>query len=225
MFVGFICAMKEEATSLIKSLEGVKKEEHRGYSFHLGKRGKNTLVVTTSGVGKVNMAVCTTILLDRYHVDYVINYGVAGSINTKIGETVVSDAVRYYDFYIPEQVQSTKRPVYQVPYQPYPYKPSVDILNAAKNILKDEVEFGTIISGDQFVINKSQLGDCPKDGVVAVDMESAAAAQVCYLFSTDFIIIRSISDNLSGEEFTGNLSHSIERGYKLALKFVDNYSK
>ena len=46
------------------------------------------------------MAVCTTILLDRYHVDYVINYGVAGSINTKIGETVVSDAVRYYDFYI-----------------------------------------------------------------------------------------------------------------------------
>ena len=218
MFIAFVGAMDVEIEYIQKALSDVKKEEYRGYTFYLGERGKNKVVVTRSGVGKVNMAVALTILLDKYHVDYVINSGIAGSYNSKIGSTSIGTEIAYYDFIIPGYD-------FGVPRHPNPYKPSDDILNACKNILKDEVEFGTIISGDQFVINKSQLGDCPKEGVVAVDMESASVAQVCYLFSTDFIIIRSISDNLSGEEFTGNLSSSIERGYKLALKFVDNYSK
>lgn len=218
MFVAFVGAMDVEINSMIGALKNIKKEEYRGYTFYLGDMGHNKVVVTSSGVGKANMAVTMTILLDRYHVDYVINSGIAGSIDTKIGTTCVSDEVAYYDFIIPGYN-------YGVPHHPNPYKPSDDIIKAAKTILKDDCMFGKIISGDRFVTSKSDLGDYDTKGVIAVDMESATVAQVCYLFSTDFIIIRSISDNFSGEEYNFNELKSSENSFRIATKFIENYKK
>jgi len=218
MFIAFVGAMDIEVTEMIASLKNVKKEEYRGYTFYIGERGTNTVVATTSGVGKVNMAVTMTILLDRYHVDYVINSGIAGSVDTKINSTCISTEVAYYDFIIPGYN-------YSVPHHPNPYKPSIDILNAAKSLLKDDCLFGKIISGDRFVTSINDLGDYDTKGVVAVDMESAAVAQVCYLFSTDFIIIRSISDNFSDDEYIFNEKAASEKSFKIASKFIDNYKK
>lgn len=218
MFIAFVGAMDIEVTSMIASLKNVKKEEYRGYSFYIGDKGPNKVVCTTSGVGKVNMAVTMTILLDRYHVDYVINSGIAGSVDTKINSTCISTEVAYYDFIIPGYD-------YSVPHHPNPYKPSDDIIKAAKSILKDECIYGKFISGDRFVTSINDLGEYNTKGVVAVDMESAAVAQVCYLFSTDFIIIRSISDNFSGDEYNFNEKTASENSFRIASKFIDNYKK
>ena len=219
MFVGFVGAMASEIDYILSALDDIKKEEYRGYTFHIGKRGHNRVVVTNSGVGKVNMAVCMTILLDRYHVDYVINSGIAGSIDTKIGTTCIADEVAYYDFIIPGYG-------YGVPRQPNPYTPSRDILNAVKNILRgDGVVFGKIISGDRFVTDIKDLGEYDTKNVVAVDMESATVAQVCYLFSTDYVIVRSVSDNLSANDCIENEGAVSDISAKVALKIIDNYNK
>ncbi len=71
----------------------------------------------------------------------------------------------------------------------------------------------------------NDLGEYDTKGVVAVDMESAAVAQVCYLFSTDFIIIRSVSDNFSGDEYYFNEKSASEKSFSIASKFIDNYKK
>lgn len=220
MFVAFVGAMDVEIEYILKALSNIKKEEYRGYTFYLGDRGNNKVVVTKSGVGKVNMAVALTILLDKYHVDYVINSGIAGSYNSKIGSTSISTEVAYYDFIIPGYG-------FGVPRQPNPYKPSDDIVNAAKEIYKEDknIQFGKIISGDRFVTDVKDFGEYDYKNSVAVDMESASVAQVCYLFSTDFLIIRNVSDNLSAKEYNANESTEPDNCAKIALKFIDNYNK
>ncbi|MCR5741539.1 MAG: 5'-methylthioadenosine/S-adenosylhomocysteine nucleosidase [Gammaproteobacteria bacterium] len=218
MFIGFVGAMDVEIQSMIKVLKNVKKEEHRGYTFHVGERGNNKVVVTSSGVGKVNMAVVLTILLNKYRVDYIINSGIAGSIDTKIGTTCIASSVAYYDFIIPGYG-------YGVPHHPNPYKPSEDILKFSKEYFKDEVLFGKIISGDRFVTDIKDLGAYDTKGVVAVDMESATVAQVCFLHSVDFVIIRSISDNLSGDDYNKFEASSSELSFKISLELIDNYKR
>ena len=220
MFIAFVGAMDVEIEYIQKALSNVKKEEHRGYTFYLGERGKNKVVVTRSGVGKVNMAVALTILLDKYHVDYVINSGIAGSYNSKIGSTSIGTEIAYYDFIIPGYD-------FGVPRHPNPYKPSDDIIKAAKEIFKgnDNIQFGKIITGDRFATDVKDFGEYDYKTCIAVDMESASVAQVCYLFSTDYLIIRSISDNLSAEEYKDNETTKPDISAELALKFIDNYNK
>lgn len=217
MFVGFIGAMSIEVEQMLKTLEGLKKEEYLGYTYYLGKRGHNTLVVTTSGIGKVNMAVAATLLLQRYHVDFLINIGTAGSVDTPIGAVTIGDDIRYYDVIIPGYKG--------IPHQPFPYKPSDYILDSAKKMFGDEVYFGTILSGDRFVTNITDLNGASTKDVVAIDMESAALAEVCYLFSVDYLIIRSISDHLSEKEFDDNVEKSSLSSTCIALQFIDNYKK
>lgn len=223
MFVGFIGAVSTEIDEILKSLHDVHKEEHRGFTYHLGKRGKNQVVVTSAGVGKVNMAVAVTLLIELYHVDYLINSGTAGSIDTEIGTVCVASDVRYYDFYVPGFIHEGSP--YQVPYHPYPYHPSTNLLDEAKRILSDKVKFGTIITGDRFVLSVGDLNGAPLENVVAIDMESAAVAQVAYLFSVDYLIIRTVSDNLNSKEYDQNEKQSSDRAAKIAIEFIDNYQK
>lgn len=215
MFVAYIGAMDVEVDAIIKSLKDVKKEEYRGFSFYVGKRGDNTIAVSTSGIGKVNAAVTATVLLDKYHVDYVINAGIAGSVDTLIGTICVADILKYHDVYCPGYEG--------LPRGPKDFRPSAQILSQAKTILKDKVLFGTFLSGDQFIEKVADLHNASLNGVVAVDMESAAIAQVCYLFSTDFLIIRTISDNLSNKEATENENEASKNSFNAVVNFIDNY--
>ena len=56
-------------------------------------------------------------------------------------------------------------------------------------------------------------------------MESATVAQVCYLFSTDYVIVRSVSDNLSANDCIENEGTVSDISAKVALKIIDNYNK
>ncbi len=217
MFIAFVGAMDIEIEDMIRSLDAVKKEELSGFVFHIGKRGKNTVVVTSSGIGKVNMAVTMTVLFDHYHVDFVINSGIAGSVKNPIGSVCIADNVMYHDF---------KVPGYEgVPHLPKIFKPSKELISKARMVFDNQVTFGTFITGDQFITSISQLEGINLDNVVAIDMESAALAQTCYLFSVDFLIIRSISDNLSLKEASENDKESSKFSTKTVLNFIDTYTE
>ena len=96
--IGVIGAMEEEVSSLIHQMEDAESKTIAGMTFYRGTLWNQQAVVVKSGVGKVNMAVCTQILVDVYEVDMLINTGVAGGLykDINVGDIVISsDAIQH----------------------------------------------------------------------------------------------------------------------------------
>ena len=96
--IGIIGAMEEEVSQLIEAMEEKEKVTCAGMDFYCGKLKDKEVVIVQSGIGKVNMALCTQILADRFDVKAVINTGVAGGLykDIEIGDIVISkDAVQH----------------------------------------------------------------------------------------------------------------------------------
>ena len=83
--IGIIGAMSEEITYLKEKIEIVTTKNIIGLDFHVGKYCGNSIVLVISGIGKVNAAVCTQVLIDHFGVDYIINTGCAGAIHPELG--------------------------------------------------------------------------------------------------------------------------------------------
>ena len=96
--LGIIGAMDEEVAKVKEQMEDVETKQIASMEFLKGTVKGNPVVVVRSGIGKVNAAMCTQILADIYHVDAVINTGIAGSLNAdiNIGDIVLStDALEH----------------------------------------------------------------------------------------------------------------------------------
>ena len=197
--IGIIGAMDEEVIKLKDCLTDVTIKNIASMEFFEGKLSDKDVVVVRSGIGKVNAAICAQILADIYHVDAIINTGIAGSLNAdiNIGDIVLSedalqhdvDAVAFgYDVsVIPRMETSLFRADQRL----------IDIAKSAcvDNIKDINVYVGRIVSGDQFISDKDKKdyliktfnGDC-------TEMEGAAIAHAAYLNNIPFLIIRAISD-------------------------------
>ena len=90
--IGVIGAMEEEVASLINQMEDAESKTMAGMTFNKGKLWNQDAVVVQSGIGKVNMAICTQILVNIYGVDMLINTGVAGGLykDINVGDIVIS---------------------------------------------------------------------------------------------------------------------------------------
>lgn len=143
-----------------------------------------------SGIGKVNAAVCAQKLILDFAPDCIISVGCAGSFSEKVGvgDIVIAKETAYHDFFDGEEFG-------HVPGLP-PRFPSDERLVAVVSEFMSDAHSGLICSGDQFYIgefeDKRQKELCPD--ALAVDMESAAIAQVCCLYSVPFVSVRAISD-------------------------------
>ena len=82
--LGIIGAMDEEVAKIKDQMENVKAMSKASMEFFEGTLNGSPVVVVRSGIGKVNAAMCTQILADEYHVDAIINTGIAGSLNADI---------------------------------------------------------------------------------------------------------------------------------------------
>lgn len=90
--IGIIGAMEEEITLVKELMNDITVSEIAGLTFYMGRINDTDLVVVRSGIGKVNAAMCTQILIDRFEVKSIINIGVAGAIadDLGIGDIVLS---------------------------------------------------------------------------------------------------------------------------------------
>ena len=90
--IGVIGAMEEEVASRINQMEDAESKTMAGMTFNKGKLWNQDAVVVQSGIGKVNMAICTQILVNIYGVDMLINTGVAGGLykDINVGDIVIS---------------------------------------------------------------------------------------------------------------------------------------
>lgn len=200
MHIGIIGAMDEEIELIKQRIEGLTEDQYLGYTFYNGVYGQHTVSLVKSGIGKVNAAIVTTLLLGHYPVDFVVNTGTAGAISgdLEIGDVVIGSEVTFHDVDVTafgyEQGQMAGMPVL--------YHSQDELINLAEaSIRNNQVHKGMIVTGDEFVSNLERIKEIQHNYPLALvcEMESAAIAQTAYAFDIPCLIIRSVSDTADDE--------------------------
>lgn len=197
--IGIIGAMEEEVKALADMMSNVETATVAGMVFKKGLLKGKDAVVVRSGIGKVNAAVCTQVLADRYGVDCVINTGVAGSLKNEIniGDIVISSDAVQHDM----DATGFGYEMGVIPRMPVSVFPADrKLIDAAKAACAEAVPEigvfeGRVVSGDQFVTDKAvkkRISDTFH--AYCTEMEGAAIAQAAYLNKIPYLVIRAISD-------------------------------
>ena len=216
MKIGIVAAMQEEFDSLLKLMPEYEEISYRVFRYYNGKLFGMDTVLLHCGIGRVNAAVGTVLLIEKYKPDYVINTGVGGGFlggDLRIGDIVVSSEVRHHD------VDATvfNYEFGQVPRMPAAYYPDEMLKKAACSLSpvdKDiRIHEGQILSGDIFVHRDDQIQQIRErfPSAMVAEMEGAAIAQTCYLLETPFLIIRSISDLVDADQSHEVYKHSLQK--------------
>ena len=186
--------MDKELQQLLQLMEQPLECMQKGQSFWIGQIGDSSLILTKSGIGKVNAAYGAINLIDNFRPDVVISTGCAGGASTdlEIRDVVVSTQICYHDAWCGQPNEKG-----QIQGLPAKYDADEKLVEIAKNLKSDShIVSGMIVSGDWFVDKvekmKSIVADFPD--AMAVDMESAALAQICHLYKMPFLSFRVISD-------------------------------
>ena len=97
--VGIIGAMDEEVAILINKMTNKEVVKKAGMSYYVGNLSGKDVIVVKCGIGKINAAVCSQILISEFNVNVIINSGVAGALdnNLNIGDIVVSKDTLNHD--------------------------------------------------------------------------------------------------------------------------------
>ncbi len=201
--VGIIVAMQEELEEILNIMNNIEEKEIYEISFISGKIEDTEVVVVKSGVGKVNAARTTQILIDKLNVKSVINVGSAGALNPflNIGDIVIADKLIQHDFDI-TAFDHDKGYITGVGDYIYSNDELVKKLQNTVNKIENKaykVITGVIASGDIFCTDINMKNKIySKFNAECVEMEGAAIAQVCYLDKIPFVVLRSISDSPNG---------------------------
>ncbi|KIQ94519.1 5'-methylthioadenosine/S-adenosylhomocysteine nucleosidase [Anoxybacillus thermarum] len=211
MKIAIIGAMEEEVAILREKIANRTETTVANCSFYSGTLDGADVVLLKSGIGKVNAAMSTTILLERFAPDVVINTGSAGGFapSLNVGDIVISTEVVHHDV----DVTAFGYAYGQVPGMPARYKADERLVQAAEtsaaHIRDIQVAKGLIATGDSFMNDPARVDFVRTQfpDLYAVEMEAAAIAQVCHQFGVPFVVIRALSDiagkesNVSFEQF------------------------
>jgi len=215
--IGIIGAMDEEIELLHKHATVTSEIKKAGITYYEGVLNGKNVIFCKSGVGKVNAAVCTQLLIDL-GADCILFTGVAGALDPRlqIGDIVVSTSCIQHDMDC--SALGYERGV--IPYHPcseFNAESSLVELAAAasERLFSGHFVLGKVLSGDQFIANREtvQMLHESLQGACA-EMEGASVAQVCDMNGIPFVIIRSMSDQADGSahvnfaEFTIKAAHN-----------------
>lgn len=195
--VGIVFAMSEELQALKQYLPITKEYNIFELKFYESTINNIEVILVESGVGKVNAARTTQILIDNMKVDYIFNIGVAGGISNKlsVGDIVLGEKLVQHDF----DITAFNHEKGYIPSVGVYIDTDTYLLNIANEVLTNMSEVnhyrGIIASGDIFCTETKMSEKInSKFNALCVEMEGASIAQVCYLSHVPFLIIRSISD-------------------------------
>lgn len=232
--IGIIGAMEEEVSMLIGQMKNKVTKTIAGMDFHQGRLWEQETVVVQSGIGKVNMAICTQILVDVYQVNAVINTGVAGGLykDINIGDMVISTDALQHDMdatgfgYEPGQIPRMDVSVFPADEE------LADMAVKACELVNPEIQCfrGRVATGDQFISSNEKKKELiERFGAYCAEMEGAAMAQTAYRNHVPFVIIRAISDKadnsatMNYEEFEEQaIIHTMKLLAAMFLKLKEN---
>ncbi len=193
-------AMDKELNFIKKELTDLSVLKISNHDVYLGSFLDKKIVLAKTGIGKVAASSFITLLIERYQPTLIINMGIAGGYSNvlKTLDTVIITAGVYSD--VDMLLAGNKDIIYgQLEDQPPYFEVKPEIIDKLKVILKDEVKYGMIATGDQFVTDYAKCEKIvdkypPSYDILAFDMESTAILQVCHDFRLPCIVIRTISD-------------------------------
>lgn len=210
--IGIIAAMDEEVRVIKETMKHYVKESRANCIFYKGHLFNKQVVLVKSGIGKVNAALATTLLHEKYDPDIIINTGSAGgySDSLNVGDVVVSKNVVHHDV----DARAFDYVYGQVPGMPAFYEADPNLIKLTKQVLEKlniSHATGLIGSGDSFMDDPDNIQYILKQfpNLIAVEMEAAAVAQICFQYETPFIIIRALSD-IAGKQSTMSFEQFLE---------------
>ncbi|TVR77736.1 MAG: 5'-methylthioadenosine/adenosylhomocysteine nucleosidase [Chitinophagaceae bacterium] len=216
--IGIMGAMPEEIEGIAALLKDKREETHGMRTYYSGSINGTSAVVVFSRWGKVAAATTVSTLMHKYNITQLIFTGVAGAISAElnIGDIVIGKRLIQHDMDGRPLMKQFEIPLLGKTYFECEKNELNQALKAAKEltetkkinaifseetrtafkITQPRVFTGDIASGDQFFSDNTQKENLIKalPGVLCVEMEGAAVAQVCYEYSVPFSIIRVISD-------------------------------
>ena len=220
-------SIKDEKVAIEEKMTNKTNETIYNLPFVIGKIGNVECILVQCGVGKVNAARTTQILIDKFKPEAIINVGVGGSINPElnIGDVIISKKVYQHDF----DITVFDHPKGYVPEVGDYIESDKNLLNAFYNIVnqieeeKFQTKIGIIASGDQFYTEKDKMQQIRNDfNADIVDMECSAISQVAYLDGIPFIGIRSVSDGLE-EDKVSTYKDNVELASEIASKILEKF--
>ncbi|WP_025717806.1 5'-methylthioadenosine/adenosylhomocysteine nucleosidase [Paenibacillus sp. 1-18] len=226
---GLMGAMDEEIELLLSAMTEASETIKTGITYTTGVIHGQQVVVCKSGVGKVNAAVTTQILIDRFGVEQIIFTGVAGAVHPdlNIGDIVISSTCMQHDM----DVTALGYAKGVIPYQDTSeFAADPELVRLAEQACKsfdDRYIVGKVLSGDQFVASRELVALLRQEmNGACTEMEGAAVAQTAHMNNVPFIVIRSMSDKADGSahvnyaEFTVEASHRSHRIVEYMLKHL-----
>ncbi len=209
-------AFEQEIILLEDELLDVQEQIIEGIRFVSGNLSGKKVVIAFTGIGKVNAAMTTTLLIEHFKPDKVIFTGIAGAVNRQLqpGDIVIAEKTAHHDmgtlwpeglFHkgVNNRLNGWENPVF--------FDSDEQLLKVAERAAQ-QVEFssiriisgqrsskvvkGVVVTGDSFIASADKCAELGKKlNADAVEMEGAAVVQLCFQRGIGFLVIRSISDN------------------------------
>lgn len=191
--IGLLCPSDTELAPFLPCIEGRSRSEAAMLEVWEGELWGFPAAALYSGVCKVNAAVAAQILISQYQADAVILSGVAGGLDesVRVLDTVIPEQCAYHD--VSPDILTEFHP--WMPSVWFPADPQ--LLDAARRAGQKAgfpVKFGSLVTGEQFIEEGERRRLREEFSPLAVDMETAAAAHVCYVNKTPFLAVRTITD-------------------------------
>src|SRR5690625_1126730 len=223
MTIAIIGAMEEEVGLLLDKMDIQAKETIANCLFIRGTLKEKELILLRSGIGKVNAAMATTILHERYQPNVVINTGSAGGLDSQlsIGDIIISDRVVHHDV----DATAFDYEYGQVPGMPFYYESDPKLIKmveqSIQEINKVKCQQGLIATGDSFIQEPEAMQAIQEKfpDVIAAEMEAVAIAQVCHQYETPFVVIRALSD-IAGKESAHSFDQFVEQAAQHAAELI-----
>jgi adenosylhomocysteine nucleosidase len=239
--IGIIGAMPEEIRILTENLEEKKVVKYKDLTFYEGKLQNKNVVIMKAGIGKVNAAYSTALLLEKYPINEIIFTGVAGGLHPDAlpGDIVVGDSIFHHDYarhlandeYLVRPTQN----IANNQLNPLYFASDSTLLAKAKKVIPNlktlevgghnpKIFIGKIATGDVFLSNSVKAKWLYTTfGALATEMEGAAIAQIAYHHKVPFMIIRSCSDNANNDahlDFQIFMKPAAENAIRLVLAIL-----
>ena len=186
--IGIIGAMEKEIALIRANLKNLQEEVVAGGTYLSGQLGRQQVVLTCSGIGKVNAAISAQILCDRYRVDALLNTGIAGNLadDLGLGDVVVAEQVLYHDFDPSIFAQC------------HPYTPVLKADGAlVEQICRCLDQIGGVRYKRGVVAVKADI--IARTGADCAEMEGAAVGHTAVKNGVPFGVIRLLSDTADDE--------------------------
>jgi adenosylhomocysteine nucleosidase len=246
MRLGIISALSEEQQGLVEAMQSPYKLIHGQREYWLGQLWEIDAVCVLSRIGKVAAAMTATTLVEKFGVTHILFTGVAGAGDktVQVGDIVVAESLVQHDMDASPLFPRFEVPLTGLTHFPGDQRMNARLLEAAHAFLDEDFEDaiddgekavfklsrprihrGLIASGDQFIKDREHINglNAGLPGLVAVEMEGAAVAQVCYELNLPCAVMRTISDNANENAATDFMRFVKSVAARYALSIVRRF--